>query len=600
MIAQRLEKLRAILRERGIDWYIITGNDPHGSEYPGERWGTRAFISGFTGSAGTIAISQDRAVLWTDSRYFLQAEKELEGSGYELMKEGMEGVPSLRRYLIDNAEEGMRIGVDSAAVSITEYRSLSEGLAVVGAVIVDAGDLIDPIWEKRPPVPSEAPIRIIDDKKAGESVHDKLERIRKILRERGARWTFVSSLDDIAWITNLRSSDIPYNPLFYAFLFISLSKAVLFINKDRLSVDVLENENRNFTVESYDDAEALLPSLIRGTGLYSPDKTAALFIGTVGSKRNIPSRDISTDLKSIKNKAELDGMRKAHILDGAAYVSFLAKLDKLNGIYTETMISDALERERKRMEGYIGPSFAPISAFGANGAIVHYKADAEKPSNVMGHGLLVLDTGSQFSMGTTDVTRTLFFGMEPTEEEKRDYTLVLKGHLALQSQIFPKGTRGVQLDAIAKQFLWNNYSAFFHGTGHGVGCTLMVHEGPQRISSALIDVPLVPGMVVSDEPGLYKAGRYGIRIENLLAVREDESSEFGDFLSFENLTYVPYEKSLIDVNLLTDDEIERINSYHRKVFYMLSPYLDSYSAEWLKQYASPIEHISLLSGMEEI
>ena len=252
------------------------------------------------------------------------------------------------------------------------------------------------------------------------------------------------------------------------------------------------------------------------------------------------------------------------------------------------------------MEGYIGPSFAPISAFGANGAIVHYKADAEKPSNVMGHGLLVLDTGSQFSMGTTDVTRTLFFGMEPTEEEKRDYTLVLKGHLALQSQIFPKGTRGVQLDAIAKQFLWNNYSAFFHGTGHGVGCTLMVHEGPQRISSALIDVPLVPGMVVSDEPGLYKAGRYGIRIENLLAVREDESSEFGDFLSFENLTYVPYEKSLIDVNLLTDDEIERINSYHRKVFYMLSPYLDSYSAEWLKQYASPIEHISLLSGMEEI
>ena len=338
MIAQRLERLRAILRERGIDWYIITGNDPHGSEYPGARWGTRAFISGFTGSAGMIAISQDRAVLWTDSRYFLQAEKELEGSGYELMKEGMEGVPSLRRFLIDNAEEGMRIGVDSAAVSITEYRSLSEGLAVVGAVIVDAGDLIDPIWEKRPSVPSEAPIRIIDDKKAGESVHDKLQRIRKILRERGARWTFVSSLDDIAWITNLRSSDIPYNPLFYAFLFISLSKAVLFINKDRLSVDVLENVNRNFTVESYDDAEALLPSLIRGTGLYSPDKTAALFIGTVGSKRNIPSRDISTDLKSIKNKAELDGMRRAHILDGAAYVSFLAKLDKLNGIYTETMI----------------------------------------------------------------------------------------------------------------------------------------------------------------------------------------------------------------------------------------------------------------------
>ena len=600
MIAERLEKLRRILRERDIDWYIITGNDPHGSEYPGQRWRTRAFISGFTGSAGVIAISQERALLWTDSRYFIQAGKELEGSGFELMKEGMEGVPSLPEFLSAHAEKGMKVGVDCASVSIAGFRKLSEMLDPSGSVVMDTGDLIDLIWEKRPQVPSEAPIRIIDDRKAGESVQEKLFRIRNIMRQKGARWTFVSSLDDIAWITNLRSSDIPYNPLFYAFLFISLSKAVLFIAPGRLKDDVLKAVSRNFSIEDYDDTAAVLPSLIRGTGLYSPDKTAAMFIDTVGSKRNIASADISSFLKSRKNKAELDGMRKAHILDGAAYVAFLAKLDKINGIYTETMISNALERERKRMDGYIGPSFAPISAFGQNGAIVHYSASEEKSANVMGHGLLVLDTGSQFSMGTTDVTRTLFFGTDPTEEEKRDYTLVLKGHLALLSQIFPKGTRGVQLDAIAKQFMWQNYSTFFHGTGHGVGCCLMVHEGPQRISPALIDVPLEPGMVVSDEPGLYKEGRYGIRIENLLAVRNDDESEFGSFLSFENLTYVPYEKSLIDVNLLTDDEIDQINSYHRKVFYMLSPYLDSYSAEWLKQYASPIERISLLSVEEEI
>ncbi len=600
MIAERLEKLRRILRERDIDWYIITGNDPHGSEYPGQRWRTRAFISGFTGSAGVIAISQERALLWTDSRYFIQAGKELEGSGFELMKEGMEGVPSLPEFLSAHAEKGMKVGVDCASVSIAGFRKLSEMLDPSGSVVMDTGDLIDLIWEKRPQVPSEAPIRIIDDRKAGESVQEKLLRIRNIMRQKGARWTFVSSLDDIAWITNLRSSDIPYNPLFYAFLFISLSKAVLFIAPGRLKDDVLKAVSRNFSIEDYDDTAAVLPSLIRGTGLYSPDKTAAMFIDTVGSKRNIASADISSFLKSRKNKAELDGMRKAHILDGAAYVAFLAKLDKINGIYTETMISNALERERKRMDGYIGPSFAPISAFGQNGAIVHYSASEEKSANVMGHGLLVLDTGSQFSMGTTDVTRTLFFGTDPTEEEKRDYTLVLKGHLALLSQIFPKGTRGVQLDAIAKQFMWQNYSTFFHGTGHGVGCCLMVHEGPQRISPALIDVPLEPGMVVSDEPGLYKEGRYGIRIENLLAVRNDDESEFGSFLSFENLTYVPYEKSLIDVNLLTDDEIDQINSYHRKVFYMLSPYLDSYSAEWLKQYASPIERISLLSVEEEI
>ena len=600
MIAERLEKLRSILRERGIDWYIITGNDPHGSEYPGQRWRTRAFISGFTGSAGIIAVSQDRALLWTDSRYFIQAERELAGTGFELMKEGMEDVPSLTGFLIDNAHKGMKVGVDSAAMSIAEYRRLSDALSLSDSAVVDAGDLIDPIWDKRPSVPSEAPIRLIDDRKAGESVHEKIQRIRNIMRQKGARWTFISSLDDIAWITNLRSSDIPYNPLFYAFMFISLSKAVLFIAPCRLKDDVLNAVSRNFSIEDYDDTAAILPSLVRGTGLYSPEKTAAMFIDTVGSRRNIASMDISTMLKSRKNKAELDGMRKAHILDGAAYVSFLARLDKANGIYTETMISDALEGERKRMDGYIGPSFAPISAFRENGAVVHYRAPDEKSANVMGHGLLVLDTGSQFSMGTTDVTRTLFFGTDPTDEEKRDYTLVLKGHLALLSQIFPKGTRGVQLDAIAKQFMWQDYSTFFHGTGHGVGCCLMVHEGPQRISSALIDVPLMPGMVVSDEPGLYKEGRYGIRIENLLAVREDESSEFGSFLSFENLTYVPYEKSLIDTSLLTDDEIDRINSYHRKVFYMLSPYLDSYCAEWLRQYASPIERISLLSGEEEI
>ena len=284
MIAERLEKLRSILRERGIDWYIITGNDPHGSEYPGQRWRTRAFISGFTGSAGVIAVSAERAILWTDSRYYLQAEKELEGTGFELMREGMEGVPTLYGFLSENSAEGIRIGVDSTAVSISEYRKLYEALSVKGAVIVGTGDLIDSLWENRPSVPSEAPIRIIDDKRAGESVQSKLQRIRKIMRDRGARWTFISSLDDIAWITNLRSSDIPYNPLFYSFLFISLSKAVLFIAPGRFDEETQGIVSRNFQIEDYGNVEAILPSLIRGTGLYSPDKTAAMFIDTVGAQ----------------------------------------------------------------------------------------------------------------------------------------------------------------------------------------------------------------------------------------------------------------------------------------------------------------------------
>ncbi len=595
MITERLENLRDILRERDIDWYIITGDDPHGSEYPALRWRTREFISGFTGSAGTVMISQDRALLWTDSRYFIQAEKELEGTGFELMKEGMEGVPTLSGFLESIAEKGMRVGIDSATFPVSSYRRLSSVLEKKGAFLTDAGDLIDRLWKDRPDVPSSSPVRLIDTARAGESSHDKLRRIRDILREKGARWTFISSLDDIAWITNLRAGDIPYNPLFYSFLFISLSKAVLFIAPGRLSDEIAEVLSKDFQFEEYNDVAAVLPSLIRGTGYYSPEKTAALFIDTAGNRKNIAGIDISTYLKAQKNKQELDGMRKAHLLDGAAYVTFLSKLDTVNGIYDEKMISDMLERERKRMEGYIGPSFSPISAFGENGAVVHYRTPDDRPGRVMGHGLLVLDTGSQFSTGTTDVTRTLFFGMEPDAEEKRDYTLVLKGHLALLSQIFPKGTRGVQLDAIAKQFLWQEAETFFHGTGHGVGCCLMVHEGPQRISPALTDVPLLPGMVVSDEPGLYKEGRYGIRIENLIYVRKECSNEFGEFYSFENLTYVPYDKRLIDTDLLTDDEIERINSYHRKIFYMLSPYLDSYSAEWLKLYASPIERNSVLS-----
>ena len=304
-------------------------------------------------------------------------------------------------------------------------------------------------------------------------------------------------------------------------------------------------------------------------------------------KGNAVGMDITTGMKARKNKAEMEGMRLAHIYDGAAFVTFLSHLDP-DGKYDEIEVSSLLEKERKRIPGYLGPSFNPISGYREHGAMCHYSATRESSSSIDGHGLLVLDTGGQYEFGTTDITRTLLFGREATEEEKRDYTLVLKGHLALSRQHFIKGTRGVQLDVLAKQFLWQHGESFYHGTGHGVGCRLNVHEGPQRISSALIDVPLLPGMVTSDEPGLYKEGRYGIRIENLIAVRDEETTEFGDFLSFEVLTLVPYEKRLIDMSLITEEEREQINSYHRRIRETLYELVDADVLPFLEDATSPL------------
>ena len=404
----------------------------------------------------------------------------------------------------------------------------------------------------------------------------------------GLRWTFIASIDDIAWLTNLRADDIPCNPVFVSYAFISLTKAVLFVDKNRFAEKtLLQHVKSVFDIRPYEEAVTALKSLAKGPGYYSPEKVSEVFHKALSGKNNLFGRDLTTDMKTRKNEAELRGMRLAHIYDAAAYVSFLARLDR-NGKYDEIAISDRLEAERKRIPGYLGPSFNPISGYREHGAMCHYSATKESSSEVNGHGLLVLDTGSQFEFGTTDITRTLLFGDEPTEEEKKDYTLVLKGHLALSRQRFIKGTRGVQLDAIAKQFLWQYGESFYHGTGHGVGCRLNVHEGPLRISSALIDVPLLPGMVTSDEPGLYKEGRYGIRIENLLAVKKDMNTEFGEFYSFEVLTLVPYEKKLIDMSLIKDEERKQIDDYHKRIYEELHELVEPDVLRWLSDATSPL------------
>ncbi len=586
-IEKKLENLRKSLRERNLDGYLIIGTDPHQSEYVAPRWRTREFISGFTGSAGTVIVTLDNALLWVDSRYFIQAEKEIQGTEFQMMKLDTDNTPDPYRWLEENMEEGSCVGVDSSSVSISLFSMLSSRLKARGIIIEATDDLLDPIWQKRPSIPfSEC--EAMDAEYAGKSAKEKVEDVRSFLRSRDLRWTFIASLDDIAWLTNLRADDIPCNPVFVSYAFISLSKAVLFIDKARFADKaLLQSVKAVFELRPYENAVKDLKNLAKGAGYYSPEKVSEVFHKALSGKNNITGRDITTDMKTRKNKAEIKGMKLAHIYDAAAYVSFLARLDR-NEKYDEIEISTLLENERKKIPGYLGPSFNPISGYREHGAMCHYSATKESSAEVNGHGLLVLDTGSQFEFGTTDITRTLLFGDEATEEEKRDYTLVLKGHLALSRQKFIKGTRGVQLDVLAKQFLWQYGESFFHGTGHGVGCRLNVHEGPLRISSALIDVPLEPGMVTSDEPGLYKEGRYGIRIENLLAVKEDMETEFGAFYSFDVLTLVPYEKKLIDLSLITDEERKQIDEYHKRIYTELHELVDKDVLKWLSDATSPL------------
>lgn len=587
MIQERVNELRKRMESEAINAWYITGTDPHQSEYVAARWRTREFISGFSGSAGTVVITKDKALLWVDSRYYLQGEQQIKGTEYILMKQGLDGVPSPLEWLCENLNKNEKVGVDSSTVSISTFLDMEKKLKEKSISLVGTDDYLSPIWKDRPSIPC-TPCVSMKDEYAGFTAAAKINFVRLKLRQEGASWTFISSIDDIAWLTNLRANDIPCNPVFVSYLFISFEEAILFVDKKRFSKDLLKKVEENFTIKGYDEIASSLPSLTKkGVGYYSQNKCAYTFYSSLAKKKNKTGDNITTKLKARKNPVEMEGMRRAHFLDGVAFANFMASIDPL-GVYSELEIARRFEDERKKMEGYLGPSFEPISAFNEHGAVVHYSPDEESNKKVEGQGLLVLDTGSQFEFGTTDLTRTLLFGTEATESQKKDYTLVLKGHLALARQIFPKGTVGTQLDILAKQFLWCSCENYMHGTGHGVGCRLNVHEGPCNISSRLLNVPLETGMVVSDEPGVYKAGRYGIRIENLIAVQNYAETEFGAFYNFEVLSMVPYEKKLIDVRYLTDVEISQIDAYHQWVRDQLIDYVFDETKPWLEQATSPL------------
>ena len=584
----RISKLRSIMERNGLDYYLVTGTDAHLSEYVCPHWRTREFITGFTGSAGTVLVGRSEALLWTDSRYFIQAFQQLGGTCVTLMKDGEEGVPSIEEYLRKNASPSSRVGTCASEISVRDYREKKKLYESMGLEFVLCDDYLGEIWTDRPALP-ETKIRVMPAATAGRSREEKLAMIREKLKEKGADYTFIAAIDDIAWITNLRADDVPCNPVFLSYMFISQEKAVLFTSLCRFSASVLEEVGKCIEVRHYDEVQTLLPSLSSGRAYYNDEKVNASFISLLDTPSSITGRDFSTDMKACKNPVELEGMRKSHMMDGAAFINAFSRVDfsKTDGTYNEIAISSLFASEREKMEGYEGPSFNPISGFASHGAMCHYSADEESNASIDHDGLLVLDTGSQFSYGMTDLTRTLLFG-SATDGQRRDYTLVLKGHLSLMHQKFIYGTRGYQLDVLAKQFMWNEEMSFYHGTGHGVGFNLNVHEGPERISSHPIDVVLEEGMVISDEPGIYKEGRHGIRIENLIAVRKAEKTEFGQFMEFENLTLVPYERKLIDRSLLTREEIDEIDLYHKKVYETLYPLVRQDARSYLRSATLPL------------
>lgn len=579
----RLQELRKILKDKGLSGYYISGSDPHGSEYCANKYKTRDFISGFTGSAGFIFITLDKAYLFTDGRYFLQANNQLNKDEFELVKL-LDSEPTLIDKILE-LEEGSKIGLDGKTIPYAEFNRLNESIGK--REMVDTGSLLDLIWKDRPELPDNK-IEIFHDKIAGQSRSEKIKAIRRVMRENKCKVHLVSALDDIAWILNIRSADVLHTPVAYAHLIIGVKRVLLFTNPKKLDAKtrkVLENDL--IEIFDYDDAKENLESLVNAKAklLCNQERITVNFLANIKPYNMVHQVEPSTHLKAIKNAYEIEGFRAAHLQDAIAFIRFLADLDDLKD-RTEIGVANLFEEKRRMSKDYIGPSFSTISGFNANGAIIHYKVD-ETSNKMIDEGLLCLDSGGQYKYGTTDVTRTLLFG-ESNLEQREGYTLVLKAHLALSMQKFLKGTYGYQLDIVARRELWNANLDYKHGTGHGVGHCLSVHEGPFSISSKKILEEIKPSMVLSIEPGLYIKDLFGIRIENLALVYKECENDMGTWYALEALTLFPYERKLIEKSLLTKAEIKWVDEYHNWCYKELRKHLNDKQNLLLKEMTKPL------------
>lgn len=582
-IKERIHALRMTFRPNNIKAFIIPSTDPHLSEYVAPYWMSREWISGFTGSAGTAVILMDKAGLWADSRYFLQAEKELEGSGITLYKEMLPETPSITKFLCQNLKPGESVSIDGKMFSVQQVEQMKEDLAPYQLQVNLFGDPLKNIWKDRPSMP-DAPAFIYDVKYAGKSCGEKVAAIRTELKEKGIFALFLSSLDEIAWTLNLRGSDVHCNPVIVSYLLVTQDEVVYFISPEKITQEVNEYlQEQQVSLRKYDEAESFLNSFAGENILIDPKKTNyAIYSAINPACKVVRGESPVTLLKAIRNEQEIAGIHHAMQRDGVALVKFLKWLEAsvLSGKETELSIDRKLHEFRAAQPLYMGESFDTIAGYKEHGAIVHYSATEESDVTLQSKGFLLLDSGAQYLDGTTDITRTIALG-ELTEEEKTDYTLILKGHIALAMAKFPAGTRGAQLDVLARMPIWSHGMNFLHGTGHGVGHFLSVHEGPQSIRMNENPIVLQPGMVTSNEPGVYKAGSHGIRTENLTLVCKDKEGMFGEYFKFETITLCPICKKGIIKEMLTAEEVKWFNDYHQTVYKKLSPSLNEEEKKWL-------------------
>ena len=579
-----LEALRDLMRSKHIDAVIIPGTDPHQSEYPSEHWKFRDYVSGFTGSNGTAVVTLDDAGLWTDSRYFLQAAEQLEGSGFTLRKENIPGEPTVLEWLGGVLDEDAVVGVDGRLFSLIEANRIEMFCAQNGFMFAPDFRAAEAIWTDRPARPMN-PAFVHDEALAGEDVDSKISRVVDALDAADADGLLITALDEIAWLLNLRGSDVDYTPVVIAFAYVSEDERVLFIDSEKVTSEVKDHLKKyGVKIKDYDDIEKFLGKISStATVMVDPNRVSdALGQAMICNKTYMASPVIA--LKGVKNECQIAGFRQAMLYDGAAMVRMMMWLEQnvANGI-TEMDVDRRLQQERAAYASNRGDSFHMIAGYKDHGAIVHYEATDESAYTLAPEGLLLIDTGGQYLEGTTDITRTISLG-NPTAAEKHDYTLILKGHLALARAVFPKGTMGVQLDVLARGPLWNEGMTYLHGTGHGVGHFLGCHEGPQSIRMEANPTPLELGMVTSNEPGIYKTGEYGIRTENLLlCVPACSNEEWGEFYKFESLTLFPYDTTLMDMDMLSREEVKQINDYHAMVCERLRPLLNAGEAQWLEQ-----------------
>lgn len=593
-IAERLELLREELRREHLSAFVFPTTDPHNSEYTADHWKGREWISGFTGSAGTAVVTLQRAALWTDSRYFIQAAEQLKGTEFQLMRLKMAGTPTIAEWIASelstlNAQRSTEIGMDGMVNTVAVVEEMKEALRQKGGITVRTNfDPLARIWKDRPQVPRN-PVEIQPMELAGEDVRSKLSRIRKALHEQHADGMLVAALDDIAWTLNLRGSDVHCNPVFVSYLLIASNKATLYVNKEKVDGEVLRYlKEQGVEVADYAEVGKGLQDYFEYNILIDPDEVCYTLYQKV-TRNIVRGTSPIAAMKAVKNERERLGFRSAMLRDGIAMVKFLKWLDENIGkqTLTEISVADKLEALRAEQPLYRGLSFDTIAGYEAHGAIVHYEATPETDAVLQPKGLLLLDSGAQYQDGTTDITRTIALG-PLTEEQRRVYTLVLKGHIQLQLLRFPEGASGTQLDVVARKDLWKAGYNYLHGTGHGVGSYLSVHEGPHQIRMEWRPARLHAGMTVTDEPGVYLEGRFGVRTENTLLIVPAEETECGRFLQFETLTLCPVDKAPIVREMMLQEEIDWLNQYHQRVLDTLSPHLSPSETDWLREACAPL------------